>query len=1487
MKNFNKRDYIYLSILYGFVIFFIAFLFFKGHIFGSVTDWANQHSVIPEYFRTHFYNTGKLIPSFAPNLGLGQNIFYLSYYGLLSPIVLISYLLPFIPMYMYIELASILCLLISVTMLYSWLKKKYDPKIAFLSSILLLLNTTFFYQFHRHIMFVIYMPFLIGCLKSVDLYLKEKRPIPLIIYVFLMIMTSYYFSVSGLITVGIYSIYKIIEEKSKKFNYSNLFKIIFYCSIGILLAGVLLIPTLYAISSGRIETLKPTITFINLINPFNNYTKTFYNSYYTWGISLIYIISIINAFLSKKKSTKFLSIVTALFITFPICSYTLNGFMYIDGKCFLPYLPVALLINADFFQNLFKNKLDYNKLLKIFLPISIVIFLMSIKKGNSTIFITDFILLLTTILLIRKNNKPNLIFIPVILISLLTLTLSSLNDKYLYIDEVKNINNKSYYNLSKIKDETNLYRTQIIDNKEKISNKVYNYSTYQSSIYSSLSNKDYNYMIKNIFQLEEQNRELFTITSSSNLLFNVYTGSKYLITSQGAPLGYELIKKENDIGLYENKDVLPIGYASNKIMSLREFETLKYPETIDALLNYIIVDKSADNVYSSNVNKYNGEYKITKHKNITYNIQKNTLLPNISSFNENISNNLLEPTNNNSYLISSKENGELTLKLDKKISNEVLIIKFNMNEPKLGYACSTDISINGVNNSLSCSNWKYFNGNRTFEYVLSNNNSFDTLNIKFTEGVYNISNIELYTIEYNDIKNYKNNKDELIIDQIESTDNKLIGTIEVKNDGYVKLTIPYEKKGFKIYVDGERVSKVKVDKTFLGFEITKGKHNIEVVYKTPYLKTGIIVTIIGVVFLSLVITYKYFEKKYINFSKKLKQYLTKLYKETITYLKNNKGYILLFLSLFILDLFLRLSHNSSINYYKWYKIIPNLLSIIWILLILFLTKLFKNKIGKTIYLICYIFNLIMFLVHSIYYSYFNQFFDWSVMQVAGEGTAYFSSVFSNIKPLEIIIIIISIFLTISGIKNIKHSTKFNIKKFILIISIFICGKFLLPLGLGNNNSEVEWDDWRNARRIYNNYNDNNKSLMVSGLFEYNIRNFYINFIKDNNTLNEKEEKILEENFKNNKEAETNNYTGIFKGKNLIIVQLESIDNFLVKKNIMPTIYKISNNSLNFENHYSFTSGGGSTFNSEFMVNTGYSSAYNYNQSAYTFSRNSYPYSLPNLFKKEGYTVNAFHMNTAEYYSRKVNYEAFGYDNYYGLKDQDIYNDNEYWLDTELINNKTFNSKMFNKNKPFVSYIITYTAHMPYTTEKGNCQKLTNKTGLTEYECLKIQAKETDDMFKLLLENLQEKDLLDNTVIVAFADHYIYTLEDKTILEKYKETSNNLINHTPFFIYDGGNTSKNIKGANSQLDILPTILNLFGINYNENNYIGRDILNPKYDPLVFFPDGSWYDGSTYVENGEYSSGKRIKQNKIEEYNKLVKRKMILNDAVIKSDYFKEK
>jgi phosphoglycerol transferase MdoB-like AlkP superfamily enzyme len=161
------------------------------------------------------------------------------------------------------------------------------------------------------------------------------------------------------------------------------------------------------------------------------------------------------------------------------------------------------------------------------------------------------------------------------------------------------------------------------------------------------------------------------------------------------------------------------------------------------------------------------------------------------------------------------------------------------------------------------------------------------------------------------------------------------------------------------------------------------------------------------------------------------------------------------------------------------------------------------------------------------------------------------------------------------------------------------------------------------------------------------------------------------------------------------------------------------------------------------------------------------------------------------------------------------------------------------------------------------------------------------MVELLLQGLEENGLLEDTVIVAFADHYLYTLNDKAILdENGKITDNNLINHTPFFIWSQGITAENIEKVNSQIDILPTVLNMFGFDPPDQYFIGGDIMCDEYAGYVFFSDYSWYDGNIYVENGEVVMGEMADTSYVIEMSTLVSELVLKNDLIQKYDHFRE-
>ncbi len=623
-------------------------------------------------------------------------------------------------------------------------------------------------------------------------------------------------------------------------------------------------------------------------------------------------------------------------------------------------------------------------------------------------------------------------------------------------------------------------------------------------------------------------------------------------------------------------------------------------------------------------------------------------------------------------------------------------------------------------------------------------------------------------------------------------------------------------------------------------------------------------------------------------------------KNFFDYICKYKEIILLALPFLILDLTTRIFFPTSFVSF-WY-IVPNLFTILWCFLFLGIVFSFKSKIGRKIYVLILVCAMFIFLLNNVYYSMTDNFFDFSLIEMARESTSY---IFDTLLKAKIWIYLVCLAVMIFGIwvlKMIPNKKENDYKNLIVIFVLFLVFHSFIPFLYGKANNELTWNTWKNKRNVYINFNDNNKSMAITGLYEYTCRNIYVTFFKTKKTNNQIELNFLEEVFNNDDAKSSNEYTGIFKNKNVIFLQLEGLDSWLLTEKDTPNLYNLMNSSFNFTNHFSYYNGGGSTFNSEFAVNTGYITPLSYNQNAYTFNKNLFNYSMANMFKDAGYLVNAFHMNSKEFYSRGINYSNWGFDNYYGLKDMVNYNDNSYMLDTELINNDTFYDLMFHSDKRFVDYIITYSPHMPFNQSKGVCKLILDKeketsldsekseesiqqVELTEEECARLQANETDKMIGLLIQALRDNNLYDNTVLVVFTDHYLYTLDDMTILDKYKKTDNNLINHTPFFIWSSNIKMKEIKEVTSQLSILPTVLNLFGIDYNSNYYIGTDALSNDYKGIVLFSDASWYDGNVYVDGGMVTNNQHISSEDLERKNSYIDYIIKKNDLVLKYDYFK--
>ncbi len=593
----------------------------------------------------------------------------------------------------------------------------------------------------------------------------------------------------------------------------------------------------------------------------------------------------------------------------------------------------------------------------------------------------------------------------------------------------------------------------------------------------------------------------------------------------------------------------------------------------------------------------------------------------------------------------------------------------------------------------------------------------------------------------------------------------------------------------------------------------------------------------------------------------------------------------------MMDLLLRI-FICDIDFFPAYYPIPNIFTLSWIVLFIGIIHSLKGRWGKLAYWILFGLSYAVFLTNTIYFSLTEFCFSFTLLEMSGEGSEYIMDAILGAKPWMYLLLVLVLVVAVFVSRKIHVPDKFESKRLFRTIIAYIVIHIIAVLSLGPANSELKWNTFKNPRNIYDDFSDINKCMKVTGLYEYTVRNFYVTFLKPEEVISSEDREFLDEVYSQPDEKVENLYTGIFEGKNVIFLQLEGMDDWLLTEETTPNLYALMQESINFKNHYSMYTGGGSTFNSEFAVNTGFITPISYIENVYSFHSNTFDYSMARLFKKLGYTVNAFHMNSGEFYSRGVNYNSWGYDNYFGLTDVKNYKHNEHKLDRELILNKTFYNEMFKQDGKFVNYIITYSPHTPFTTEKEVGKLLAEMyygeddiPELTEEECAKLMAGETDYMVGLLMDALKENGLYEDTVIVAFADHYLYTVEDKSILEQYKETDNNLINHTPFFIWSSDIEPEQKNVVTMQTDILPTVLNLFGIEYNSNHYIGNDALANGYKGYVFFSDYSWYDGNVYVLNGEITNDKTADQEYLDMMNEKIGTIIRKNDLTLRYNYFK--
>ncbi|GAB2723080.1 LTA synthase family protein [Paenibacillus thermoaerophilus] len=354
------------------------------------------------------------------------------------------------------------------------------------------------------------------------------------------------------------------------------------------------------------------------------------------------------------------------------------------------------------------------------------------------------------------------------------------------------------------------------------------------------------------------------------------------------------------------------------------------------------------------------------------------------------------------------------------------------------------------------------------------------------------------------------------------------------------------------------------------------------------------------------------------------------------------------------------------------------------------------------------------------------------------------------------------------------------------------------------------------------------------------------------------------------------YHGAAAGKNLIVLQLESFQNFLVDLKIdgveiTPNLNRLAHSQFYFPKFYQQV-GQGTTSDAEFVVNT---SLYipPRGPAVQEYVDRKLP-SLPRLLKEHGYDTATFHTNTAEFWNRRQLYPALGFDRYY---DQEFFGTEDtvfFGASDEVLYDKVADelARMDAQDRPFYSHILSMTAHHPFTIpERKYKMKLPERyedTFVGNY----IRAQNyADYALGLFIDELKRNGVWDNSLIVIYGDHFglpIYSLDrkDQELMSEiygreyeYKDMIN-----IPLIIAsgDGGFTfPATFRQLGGQVDLLPTIANLLGISLDDQIHFGQDLFNyTAYNLLpqrYYLPTGSVIsNGELFVTGSGYEDGRRF-------------------------------
>lgn len=497
-----------------------------------------------------------------------------------------------------------------------------------------------------------------------------------------------------------------------------------------------------------------------------------------------------------------------------------------------------------------------------------------------------------------------------------------------------------------------------------------------------------------------------------------------------------------------------------------------------------------------------------------------------------------------------------------------------------------------------------------------------------------------------------------------------------------------------------------------------------------------------------------------------------------------------------------------------------------------------------------------------------------------------SSVISMVKWPDIFLFIdvIAMFILL---KLLKKDNRIQWKKrFSVIFAIPAIAVFFVNLTL----AEIERPDLltRTFDRVY--------LVKNLGLLNYHIYDAVLQ-IKTNTQramADSTELHPVKEYIKSSNKTTNTDITGIAEGKNLIVVPLESLQTFVIDNElngevITPFLNEFKKNSIYFDNFYHQVAQGRSS-DSEFLLEN---SLYPTDRGAvfFTHGQNKY-YSMAQVLKENGYYTSVLHSNNGSFWNRNVVYDTFGIDRFYTVEDFEVTEENSVGWG---LKDKPFFTQSIEYLKempqPFYSRLITLTNHHPFTL---NEEDISISAGTFRSQTLNRYfqtVRYMDEAFEQFIQQLKDEGLYENSIIVAFGDHFGISENHTGSMEQYLgidigDFENFELQKVPLFIHIPGYTDNEVNHTVSgQVDLRPTILNLLGVEDPNPVVFGEDLLSKDRQEFVVFRDGSYATDTIVSKNGvcyNKNTGLKVESDECNQASERAKLDLLYSNQVIYGD-----